>query len=190
MKTIFRIAALAALLATSQTAMAQVNQSTKGGQGDTSCLTPSEAETLILAVLPDMLTSLGNQCTAQLPAGSPLTDLKGALQSRYRLAGDAAWPAAKPAIAKIIGIPAESKLMNLFKRQDFAAIAATKMAGALKTDDCDFANRIAGLLDPLPPANVAALLIAFVQRDAERKNKTGSQLTTPEKRGFNICPAG
>jgi hypothetical protein len=146
------LAAVAALLATTTGAVAQ-----------TSCLTTGEAESITLVAFPDIIRETGRVCTA-LPASSLVRRQSGAFIQRFEGEADRAWPAARAAIAKL----SDPRVSLLLLQSDYArplitSLIAPMVVGRVQPSDCGTIDRIVTLLEPLPPRNVAGIVVAAVQ---------------------------
>jgi hypothetical protein len=123
------------------------------------CVTRTEAESLTLAVLPDVILEAGRVCAASVPATSLLRRQAGPFIAKYRVAADAAWPAAVRAATKFTDPSAASLLQSGFARPLLATVVAPLILGQVQAGDCPAIDRFATLLEPLPPRNVAGLVV-------------------------------
>ncbi|HEX8301790.1 hypothetical protein [Sphingomonas sp.] len=162
MTRIFRAAAVApiALLAT----MSHAAQTVKQDQ----CLTADEASAMFTSVAPGLLRSASEACASALPAGAYLRDRGAALADRYSAPAAAAKPLAMVALNKIAG--GESATPEMFDMITGSMIGALA-AGQIKPKDCISINRVVELLDPLPPANMAGLVVAILELSAADARK-------------------
>ena len=142
------------------------------------CLTEHEADALVLVVLPDMLQSVGKACaTALPPQDSTLRAGLPALVGRYRVEGDAAWPTVKPVIVKLSGEQMKGIDPDLL-RPLVSAFIAPMIAKDIKPGDCPRYDRAATLLAPLPPSNLAGLVVELYRVGTKDKPNPP----------FTICP--
>lgn len=168
-----RLTALAALcIAASATVAAQAAPS------DLPCLTEQEGQSLVLVALPDVLDSVGRTCAASLPPSAILRAGLPALIARYRIDGDAAWNAAKPAIGKLGGDQLRGMNPDVI-RPLVGSLVGPLLVKDLKPGDCPRIDRITGLLAPLPVANTAALVVQLFQLGSDYSKK---------RVPFTICP--
>lgn len=137
---------------------------------DLPCLTEQEGQSLVLVALPDVLDSVGRTCAAALPPSATLRAGLPALVARYRMDGDAAWNAAKPAIGKLGGDQFRGMDPDVI-RPLVGSLVGPLVVKDLKVGDCPRIDRIAGLLAPLPVANTAALVVQMylLSNDAAKK---------------------
>lgn len=148
------------------------------------CVTAAEAESLVLAVAPDLIQQTGVACATALPATALVRQTDSRLLSRYRAEADAAWGRASGALNKLVPPEAQGLLQSGTARVLLAALLAPSVTGKIKPADCPSIERIVNLLEPLPPRNAAALLITVIQlNDADRGRTTGTGPT-----GLPICP--
>lgn len=160
-----RLATLAALgFGATATVAAQAAPS------DLPCLTEQEGQSLVLVALPDVLDAVGKTCAAALPPTATLRAGLPALVARYRLDGDKAWTAAKPAIGKLGGDQFRGMDPDVI-RPLVGSLLGPVVVKDLKPRDCPRIDRIAGLLAPLPVANTAALMVQLflLGDDASKK---------------------
>ncbi len=147
-----RLLAAAALFATPTAAFAQ-----------TPCLTTAEAEAITLVAFPDIIRETGRVCTT-LPATSLVRRASGPFIAKYEAEADRAWPAARTAIAKL----SDPRVSMLLLQSDYArplitSLIAPMVVGRVQQSDCGKIDRVVTLLDPLPPKNVAGVVVAAVQ---------------------------
>ena len=128
------------------------------------CLTTPDAEALAAVALPEVMRQTGTRCAAKLPAASPLRQANGELLRRYDRAADVAWPAARAAIVKLSDPAMNLLLESQYARPLLASVAAPMVVARIATSDCATIDRMATLLAPLPPANVAGLIVAGLDR--------------------------
>lgn len=143
------------------------------------CLTADEAENLFLAVAPDAYRAVATACTAALPETALLRHFDNAMIQGLQSAADQAWPHAQPGIAKLAGADAAPYLNNDGARALVGSVIGQLAVKKIKPSDCVAVDRILGLLQPLPPRNMAALIVTIIQ------------LTNSGKKheDFQICPA-
>lgn len=145
---------------------------------DLPCLTDQESQSLVLVALPDVLDAVGKACAAALPPQATLRAGLPALIARYRVDGDAAWTAAKPAISKLGGDQFRGMDPDVI-RPMVTTLLGPLVVKNLKPGDCPRIDRITGLLAPLPVANTAALVVQLFQLGSDYSKK---------RVPFTICP--
>ena len=163
------------------TAAAIVAASSAQAQAPT-CIPQREAEALFLALAPAMVGSVAATCATVLPASALLRRSVGPLTAKYAAESDAAWPAAKEVLRKLIGPDASQLVDSEVAKPMVTAMIAPMLAKEVKAKDCPNIDRILTLIDPLPAKNTAALVVAIL--DIAGKNK-GGRGNTP----FILCPA-
>lgn len=127
------------------------------------CLTGAEAETLTLVALPEVIRQAGVACAAQLPAASLLKRRASPMLARYDAEADRAWPAARAAIVKLSNPTADALLQSQYARPLLATLIAPLIVGRINPRDCGTIDRLVTSLEPLPPRNTAAAIVAAVQ---------------------------
>lgn len=131
------------------------------------CLTRADAETVGVALLPAMLESVEGQCRDALPPESVLALRGEARAESYRAAAVAARPEAEAIAGRLIAANADEDLPPEFAEavglDMFEAAAASGLAGIMDPDACRTADRVFGVLEPLPATNVAGLLVLLLE---------------------------
>lgn len=171
-----RVLAALALVALPGSALAQ-----------TQCLTTAEAEAITLVAFPDIILETGRVCTA-LPAASLVRRTTGPFISRYQAEADRAWPAARTAIAKLSD-PRVSMLLlqSELARPLITSLIAPLIVGRVQPADCGTIDRLATLLEPLPPRNTAGIVVTSLQHlKAEKARGNASVRDLPD---LPVCPA-
>ncbi len=154
---------LAALLALAACANAPA-------QGTPACVTPAEAEALVLFVAPELIRQAGARCANALPPTALLRRTGGPFLSRYEAETDAAWPQAKAALSRLTAPQAIQLLDSAFAAPIVASLIAPMVVGNIDAADCPRIERAANLVQALPPRNVAGLIVLFAQVHADRPN--------------------
>lgn len=153
----------------------------------TPCLTAAEAESITLVALPDIIRETGRVCTT-LPASSLVRRGSGPFIARYEAEADRAWPAARTAIAKL----SDPQISMLLLQSDYArplitSLMAPQVVGRIQASDCPTIDRMITLLEPLPPRNVAGIIVAGVQHlKAEKVRGTAAVADVPD---LPVCMA-
>ena len=142
------------------------------------CVTRAQLEDLALFVLPPMLDALATKCTPSLPAGAYLLNGGRTLSTSLAAESRGSWAGANTAL----GIVAEGKMPGELSEETARGLVRD-LSGSelkLKTEDCARINRLAELLSPLPPRNLAAVLSLVAEIGLAGGGK---------KKGPAICPA-
>lgn len=148
------------------------------------CLSDPEAESLTLVVLPDVIRETGRLCQARLGRNSLLRGANGPLIARYQAAADRAWPAARQAIVKLSDPAVTMLLQSEYARPVLSSLIAPQVVGRITVEDCSLIDRLVTLLEPLPPANTAGVVVTAIRADQERRGER-------ERSGQDLplCPA-
>lgn len=146
------------------------------------CLTTAEAEALAIVALPDILRQTGVRCAAQLPANSVLRRADGPLLARYAAEADRAWPAARAALVKVTDPAVAGLLDSELARPLLSTLVTPQIVGRIALKDCRTIDRLVLQLEPLPPRNVAGVVVTALQHAAANR-RPGD--TTPQ---LPLCP--
>ncbi|OYX40474.1 hypothetical protein [Sphingomonas sp. 32-62-10] len=147
------------------------------------CVTPTEAEALVAAVVPELIGDIGRVCANALPETALLRQTSGSFIAKYRAEADLAWPRGRSAIAKITGPDIASLLSTDVARPLLATLVTPALTRGLQPVDCPAIERIVTLAQPLPARNSAALFVSIIQLvDAKR--------TGTNKPRLPICQQG
>ena len=141
------------------------------------CLTEAEAQSVFLALAPDAIRMVAQKCAPSLPEEATLRSGLAAFTAPYDAAAVTAWPQAGPALARIAG-PDMKGIDPVAMKPMIGAMIGAMAADQVKPKDCATIERAVALLAPLPPANVAGLILLAVS--------SGSK---PSKGPFELCPA-
>lgn len=153
----------------------------------TPCLNAAEAEAITLVAFPDIIRETGRVCTS-LPASSLVRRGSGPFIARYGAEADRAWPTARTAIAKL----SDPRVSMLLLQSDYArplitSLVAPQIVGRIQPSDCPTIDRIVTLLEPLPPRNVAGIVVASLQHlKAEKARGTSAVAAAPD---LPVCAA-
>lgn len=146
--------------------MAMATSSQAQAQGVRNCVTPQEAEALVLFVAPELIRQVGARCAGVLPATAIVRQPGGAFLARYEAEAERIWPQARGAIDKLSGAQATQLLGSAFAAPLVASLVAPMIVGNVEPADCPAIERAVTLMQPLPPRNVAGLVVLFAQADA------------------------
>ena len=135
------------------------------------CVPQGQAAALVTVALPTLVTQLAQRCQAELPPNAYLVANAQALADRYRPDADAAWPAARSAIAglftRFLGQPMPSDMNAEVLRLLAEPALGALLAKQIKTDDCvtaDLAVSSAAALRGRDLGRLAALGAAIADR--------------------------
>ncbi len=147
-----------ALLATTGSAQAQTTAA---------CVTPAEAEALVLFVAPELIRQAGTRCASALPATALIRRTSGPFLARYEAETEGAWDQAKAALSRLTAPQAIQLLDSTFAAPIVSSLIAPMVVGNIDPADCPRIERAATLVQSLPPRNVAGLVVLFAQIDAD-----------------------
>jgi hypothetical protein len=143
------------------------------------CLQQSEAEDLMVFMLPSLMEAMARKCTPLLPASATLSRSGQTLASRYRADSLAAWPNARAAFTKASGGEPIQYLSEDLTRKVIEEASSAAVVANFKAKDCAIVDRFIGALAPLPARNIAQLMSLLMEIGAN-KNRSPMQ----------ICPVG
>jgi hypothetical protein len=151
-----------------------------GGAGlpEKPCLTPTEAQSLVMTALPDAVVGAQMRCRTALPATAALIQAGGVISARWRSESTIATDDANRAIDKISRIPISSMLGAEAARQAIRPTILREVSKRLATYNCVKASEILDALSPLPVRNVARALLAL-----------GVSQTEADGLPFSLCKA-
>ena len=149
----------------------------------TGCLSATDAESIALVAMPDIIRDAGRVCAA-LPASSLLRRTEGPFIQKYDREADRAWPAARTAIAKLSDPAVELLLLSEYARPMLTSIFAPQITGRIQPSDCPTLDRLVTLLEPLPARNTAGIVVATLQYLKAEKAK-GKRTDIPD---LPVCP--
>jgi hypothetical protein len=142
------------------------------------CVTQAQIENLTLFALPPLLDALATKCGPSLPSGAYLLNGGRVLARDLEAGSDGRWAEASSAMAVVGGDKMPKGLSGRTARSMLHDVAVAELFAKIKPEECAQFDRIAGLLSPLPPANLAGLVAA-----AAAMGMKG------DKKGPAICPA-
>lgn len=146
-------------------------------QAQRPCLVPAEAEALATVALPDIIRQSGVRCAGALPATSLLRRANSPLLGRYNAEADRAWPAARGALVKLSDPAVAGLLDSELARPVLLTLVTPQIVGRINVKDCGTLDRLATLLEPLPPGNVAGVVVTAL-RHAQANRRPGD--TAPQ----------
>lgn len=137
------------------------------------CVTAPEAEALTLVALPQIIRETGRVCAARLPSASLVRRADGPFLARYDAAADQAWPRARAAVGKLALGLADGLLDSDFARPLLVSLIAPQLVGRIDVGDCGTIDRLVTQLEPLPPRNVASIVVTSLSY--LKKQRAGGQ---------------
>ncbi len=154
------VRSIAALAMLCGAASAGAQQEAEAGRP---CLTTAEAEAVTLVALPDIIRVTGVACAATVPPRSLLRQPTGAFIDKYQAEADAAWPAARDALARLTDPDIAPLLQSDLARPLLTSMLAPLIVGRIDPRDCPAIDRMVTLLAPLPARNAAGLIVTGAQ---------------------------
>lgn len=149
------------------------------------CITEQEITGMMAFAMPSILQGVTNTCRPHLASNGFFATGGPAMITKYSARKDANWPLAKAAFIKF-GSEKDPNVGKTFEAlpdaalQPFVEAMMGEMIGAkIKPEECRNFERVAGLLDPLPPENTAALIGVIMSLVGSKSKGSGP----------NICPA-
>jgi hypothetical protein len=149
------------------------------------CITAPEAEAMTLVAMPDILRETGRVCGARLP-GTSLIRGGGSLISKYESAAQQAWPAARAAIIKLSDPAIDTLLQSDYARPLLTSLLVPFIVGRIGLEDCGTIDRLVTQLSPLPPRNMAGVVVTALQYLKTEKTR-GRQVAVPD---LPLCANG
>ncbi len=146
------------------------------------CIPAETAESLITYILPGALGAVRTKCSNSLPASAALLQVDSEQMQRYQYDSERAWPKASTAIGLMVGQDFPENLEMDAMRPFVDAMIPAMLAQEIKAKDCPTIDKVYGLLEPMPTANLAGLTVMLAQLGSN-DGKEG------RKDPFNICKA-
>ncbi|MBO9580655.1 MAG: hypothetical protein J7498_07160 [Sphingobium sp.] len=135
------------------------------------CLSDAEFSDVILLMAPEALKSMSEQCKGSLTRGQVLGNPDSLAIKNFAAASADAWPRVLPALARFAS-KKDGKLSEteatLF-RSIFLTVTQQQTKGLIKKpEDCQAADRILKLAEPLPPQNLAGIIIEVARMGKQK----------------------
>ena len=158
---------------------------TAQAQTAAACVTRTEAQNLVQFVLPDTITGIRDKCASTLSPTAFLTRSGGILAERYKPGAAQAWPKAKPVALRVAGDAAS--LLSAVPDPALKTLAgnfvSASVARELPVEKCGTIDRVMEAVAPLPPANMAMLIVTLMELQSKP-----TQVAAPTKTGgLTIC---
>lgn len=157
------------------------------------CLTEAQVEDLALFALPPLLEAAATACASALPADAYLLNGGRALARTVAAESSSRWAGASSTLSTMAKDKFPASLSEATARGLVHDLALEGMKAKGGQDQCARINRVADLLSPLPPRNLAGLVVLGVELateddakdDAKDKSKSKSKAGKPPI----MCPA-
>ncbi len=157
------------------------------------CLTQAQVEAMTLFALPPLLEGAGKACASALPADSYLMNGGRTLAQALAAESSAHWAGASPAVTMLGGKEFPAGLSEATARGLLHDLVLNGLSTAKGREQCGRIDRAADLLSPLPPRNLAGLvvLVAEIASEDESKEKPNPKSKRKPKPGKAplMCPA-
>lgn len=140
-------------------------------QAQRPCLTEAQIEDMTLFALPPLLEAAATACAPALPADAYL--LNGGRTLSQTLGAESArrWAGASAVLATMAKDKFPAGLSETTARGLLRDLAAQGLAAKGPSKECGRINRLADLLSPLPPRNLAGLVILVADIAGGDKDK-------------------
>ncbi|TPG42958.1 hypothetical protein EAH79_03780 [Sphingomonas koreensis] len=154
----------------------------------TPCVTTTEATSIALVAMPELIQQVGQICAGVLPPASLVRQTGGAFLVKYQIEADRAWPAARAALARVAGPDIAPLLQSDFTRPMLTSLLGPALIGTVQPKDCRQIDHMATLLQPLPARNTAGLIVSALQFAREKQAQFGNP-GDRQTLDIPICPA-
>lgn len=165
-------------------------------QAQRPCLTQAQVEAMTLFALPPLLEGAAKACAPALPAGSYLANGGRALAQTLAAESSTHWASASPAVTMLGGKDFPAGLSETTARGLLHDLVLNGLSTVKGREQCGRIDRAADLLSPLPPRNLAGLVvlgfeIATVEKinDTPKGKAKGKAKAKPGGKGPLLCPA-
>lgn len=162
-------------------------------QAQRPCLTPVQVENLALFALPPLLEAAATACAPALPAGAYLPNGGRALARTLAADSSKRWASASSTLSTMSRDKFPADLSEATARGLVHDLALGGLKGKEGQPHCERINRMADLLSPLPPRNVAGLVVLafemFSEDEAKDKAKARKEDKSKSPAAPLMCPA-
>lgn len=141
-------------------ALTSIPQVTHSQLQSAACIPQAQAVQLFIFTLPDMADGIIKKCGPAL-APTAFINRSNVWLAGYRAKADAAWPQARAAFMTMAG-PGVSKvgLSDDVLRPLVSSVIGAVASKEIKPESCGTANTVMEALAPLPPENIASIIVA------------------------------
>ncbi len=143
------------------------------------CFNDDEFKDFVLLMAPAALNKVGAQCAALLPNGEVLGNPQSVLARNVRAAADEAWPRVGPASLRALAREGKTLPDGLkLTRDKLDELLGQAFVDEIKVkpESCASADKLLKLAEPLPPANLAAMIVEVMHMSSD-----GSEMLCPRK---------
>ncbi|MGZ8286030.1 MAG: hypothetical protein ACXW27_03630 [Allosphingosinicella sp.] len=145
------------------------------------CLTQAQVEDITLFALPPLLEAMASRCGPSLPANAYLLNGGRALAEQLGAESASRWAGASAALSVVAKEKFPESLSEPTARGLVRDLAANELLKKATPEDCARIDHLADLLSPLPPRNLAGIVVTFAEIMSKDEKRSKS-------RPF-ICPA-
>ncbi len=158
-------------------------------QAQRPCLTEAQVEDMTLFALPPLLEAAATACASALPADAYLATGGRALARTLAAESSGHWAGASAALAQM-GKEFPTGLSEATARGLVHDLTAGALAAKEGQAQCGRIDRVADLLSPLPPRNLAGLVVLVVEVANESGGRpTRSKAKADASKPPLLCPA-
>jgi hypothetical protein len=159
------------------------------------CLTQAQVEAMTLFALPPLLEGAAKACASALPANSYLLNGGRTLAQSLAAESSAHWAGAGSAVTMMGGKEFPAGLSETTARGLIHDLVLNGLSTAKGREQCGRIDRAADLLSPLPPRNLAGLVVLGVgiaseeeARKTPQSEAKGKARAEPVGRPPLMCP--
>jgi hypothetical protein len=158
------------------------------------CLTQAQVEAMTLFALPPLLEGAAKACGPALPANSYLMNGGRTLAQTLAAESSTHWASAGPAVTMLGGKEFPAGLSETTARGLIHDLVLNGLSTAKGREQCGRIDRAADLLSPLPPRNLAGLVvlgveIATVEKIDDTPKGKAKGKAKPAGKAPLMCPA-
>jgi hypothetical protein len=165
-------------------------------QAQRPCLTQAQVEAMTLFALPPLLEGAAKACAPTLPANSYLMNGGRTLAQTLAAESSTHWAGASSAVTMLGGKDFPAGLSETTARGLIHDLVLNGLSTAKGREQCGRIDRAADLLSPLPPRNLAGLVVLGVEiatvEEINDKPKGKAKAKAEAKRSGKtplMCPA-
>lgn len=165
-------------------------------QAQRPCLTQAQVEAMTLFALPPLLEGAAKACGPALPANAYLMSRGRALAQTLAAESATHWAGASSAVTMMGGKDFPAGLSETTARGLIHDLVMNGLSTAKGREQCGRIDRAADLLSPLPPRNLAGLVVLGVEiasaegsKDRPAAKAKGEEKAEPARKAPLMCTA-
>jgi hypothetical protein len=143
------------------------------------CVTDREAQAFASVAMPAIIRETGRVCATTLPDKSLVRRQSSGFLAKYDAEANRAWPTARAAIVKLSDPAIDVLLQSDYARPLITSLLVPQLVGRIALADCPTIDRLTTLLEPLPPANTAGIVVTTLKFLKAEKAK-GRNVAVPD----------